>query len=66
MTKITVGVGVGLLCAGLGGVRQSRGPAARNQISWVKDLATAQQRARTHHKLVLQFLMLGDLSDPHC
>jgi hypothetical protein len=44
----------------------SGSPPGDKQIAWVKDLPTAQKLARARHKLMLQFLMLGDLPDPHC
>jgi hypothetical protein len=44
----------------------SGSPPGDKQIAWVKDLPAAQKLARARHKLVLQFLMLGDLPDPHC
>jgi len=44
----------------------SGSPPGNKQIAWVKDMPTAQKLARARHKLVLQFLMLGDLPDPHC
>jgi hypothetical protein len=66
MNKVTAGVGMGLLCAGIVGAQPSRIPASGRQIAWVKDLATAQRQAQSQKKLVLQFLMLGDLPDPHC
>ena len=66
MKKITAGVGVGLLCAGLVWAQPSSSPTPGKQIAWVKDLATAQRQAQSQKKLVLQFLMLGDLPDPHC
>ena len=66
MKKITAGVGVGLLCAGIVWAQPSSSPTPGKQIAWVKDLATAQRQAQSQKKLVLQFLMLGDLPDPHC
>jgi hypothetical protein len=59
-------IALGLLCAGIVGAQPSRNPSYSKRIAWVKDLATAQRQARSQKKLVLQFLMLGDLPDPHC
>lgn len=72
MKKVTAGyacsgwIGMGLVCAGIVWAQPSRSPTPGKQIAWVKDLATAEQQARSQHKLVVQFLMLGDLPDPQC
>jgi hypothetical protein len=55
-----------LLFAGIGPGQAIEKPARRGQIVWVKDLGTAQRLARAQKKLVLEFLMLGDLTDPNC
>lgn len=65
MRNVALGVGLTLL-AGVIGAPPSGRPAVNSSIAWIKDLATAQKLARSRHKLVLQFLMLGDLPDPHC
>jgi len=57
---------MGLLCAGIGWAQPPGSPTAGQPIAWIKDLATAQRQAQSQKKLVLQFLMLGDLPDPHC
>ena len=72
MKKVTAGyprsgwIGMGLLCAGIGWAQPPGSPTAGQPIAWIKDLATAQRQAQSQKKLVLQFLMLGDLPDPHC
>lgn len=66
MTKVIAGVAAGMLCAGVAGAQPPRSAARAARIAWVKDLATAQKQARSQQNLVLQFLMLGDLTDPHC
>jgi hypothetical protein len=45
---------------------QAPAPIPAQKIAWAEDLAAAQKRAKDEKKLVLQFLMLGDLDDPHC
>ena len=40
--------------------------ALQTEIDWEKDFQAARQSAATEKKLVLQFLMLGDLTDPKC
>jgi hypothetical protein len=55
-----------MLLAGMVGARPAPAPAGSNRIQWVSNLATAQHRAQSQQKLVMQFLMLGDLPDPHC
>jgi hypothetical protein len=65
MRSAAIGVGLTLL-AGVIGAPPSRQAGVTGSIAWVKDLATAQKLARSQHKLVMQFLMLGDLPDPHC
>ncbi len=42
------------------------GEEGSKAIPWLPDLAAAQKAAREQKKLVLQFLMLGDLDDPKC
>ena len=66
MKKAAAGVGIGLLCAGIVWAHPSRSHTPGKQIAWVKELATAQRQAQSQKKLVLQFLMLGDLPNPHC
>ena len=66
MKKVTAGIGMGLLCAGIVWAQPSISHTSGKQIAWVKDLASAQRQAQSQKKLVLQFLMLGDLPDPHC
>lgn len=39
---------------------------APEHIHWVKTLGIAERQATAHKKLVLEFLLLGDLTDPHC
>ena len=65
MKKAMVGVGLVLFVSNAWG-QQSGRPAKSNQIAWVKDAATAQKLAQAQKKLVMQFLMLGDLPDPNC
>jgi hypothetical protein len=65
MKSASLGVGLTLL-ASVTGAPPSRHAGAAGSIAWVKDLATAQRLARSQKKLVMQFLMLGDLTDPHC
>jgi hypothetical protein len=69
----TAGVSLALFLASgavpaprMGAAPLTGSPGGGNSIAWVKDLPTAQSLARARHKLVLQFLMLGDLPDPHC
>ena len=73
MSSAAWGVGLTLFASAIGGPptqgepgRPHPGGTRAGSIAWVKDLATAQTLARSQHKLVLQFLMLGDLPDPHC
>jgi hypothetical protein len=65
MRKMIYGWGV-MLLAGMVGAQSGQTRAGSQQIQWVNDLATAEHRAQSQQKLVLQFLMLGDLPDPHC
>jgi hypothetical protein len=64
--EVISGTIVGLLCAGLVWAQPSGTSTGGNKIAWVKGLAMAQKSAQSQKKLVLQFLMLGDLTDPHC
>jgi hypothetical protein len=45
---------------------QAPAPIPDQKIAWAQDLAAAEKRAKDEKKLVLQFLMLGDLGDPNC
>ena len=65
MKKVIVGIGLVLFVSNAWAQQSSR-PAKSNQIAWVKDGATAQKLAQGQKKLVMQFLMLGDLPDPNC
>ena len=65
MKKLIVAIGLALLACNAWALQSSQ-PAKSNQIAWVKDAATAQKLAAAHKKLVMQFLMLGDLPDPNC
>jgi hypothetical protein len=69
MRSAALGVGLTLFASVIGAPPSRRphpGGTRAGSIAWVKDLATAQKLARAQKKLVMQFLMLGDLPDPHC
>ena len=51
-----------LLCLGLGSVASADGP----RINWQRNLATAQGLARQDKKLVLDFLLIGNLNASDC
>ena len=55
-----------LLFAGIVPARATERPARSDRIAWVRDLGTAERLARTQKKLVMEFLLLGDLSDANC
>jgi hypothetical protein len=63
---MAIAAGLGLFGAGLLWAQPSSSPGGAHEIAWVKDLTTAQRLAQAQKKLVLEFLMLGDLLDPHC
>jgi len=65
MRSAALGVGLTLFASAIGAPPSGRLNAA-SSIAWVSDLATAQKLARSQKKLVMRFMMLGDLTDPHC
>ena len=66
MKKITAGVGVGLLCAGIVWAQPSSSPTPGKQIAWVKDIRNAERLAKQNRRPIVLFTGDGNIGTGRC